>query len=148
MGIAIDVNVCDNNFFIDFLGIPASTAKGAAVIALKENATILSIAPLRLPEGKHRLIIEKVEVTRTGDFERDVKENMQRLTDIWGKWVAHYPEQWHWQHAQSRARPDGTTWFLGQDIQKMLASRKSPFLDPPRRCKEQHQGGRLPQAIS
>lgn len=148
LGIAIDLNVCSNQSFVDFLGIPAATAAGAAKIALRENANVISIAPIRNPDGKVRLIIEKIEVTRTGDFQRDVQENLQRITNVWSKWVANYPEQWHWQHPRWRTRPDGSDWTLEQDIGSMIAERKTPFLTPPRRCKEQLQGVRQPQTIA
>ncbi|MBX9653928.1 lysophospholipid acyltransferase family protein [bacterium] len=145
LGIAIDLNVCANQSFINFLGIPASTATGAAKIALRENASVISIAPVRDPDGKFRLIIDRIEITRTGDFQHDVQENMQRITNVWSKWVANYPEQWHWQHPRWRTRPDGSDWTLEQNIQSMIAERSIPFLTPPRRCKEQPQGVRQPQ---
>jgi lauroyl/myristoyl acyltransferase len=41
-----------------------------------------------------------VEVSRTGDYDRDLLENTQRFTKIVEEVVREYPDQWFWLHSR------------------------------------------------
>jgi KDO2-lipid IV(A) lauroyltransferase len=56
--------------------------------------------------GKYRLRFEPaMELIRTGDAERDVRENTQRFTKMLEDIIRKYPDQWVWVHGRWNARP-------------------------------------------
>src|SRR3970040_1651648 len=83
VGILMDQNVLegDGNVFADFFGVPASTTAGLARIALRTDAAVVPVFVLWDEEkGKYRLRFEPaLKLTRTGDTDRDVRENNARL---------------------------------------------------------------------
>jgi Kdo2-lipid IVA lauroyltransferase/acyltransferase len=48
-----------------------------------------------------------VELTRTGDTERDVLENTQEFTKVIEEIIRKYPDQWVWIHGRWNTRPAG-----------------------------------------
>jgi mitochondrial fission protein ELM1 len=82
---------------VNFFGRSASMATGAVRIALKYGTTILPIFFTRLGGPYVKLFIDKpFEVKKTGDRERDIRENLQELMYIYEKYIATYPEEYLW----------------------------------------------------
>jgi len=100
IGILSDQNVAAREgVFVDFFGRPACTGVGLAVLALRSGASILPGFMARQKSGKYKLILKPLaEVSRTGDYERDLLENTQRFTKIVEEIVREYPDQWFWIH--------------------------------------------------
>lgn len=94
--------------FVPFFGRPAKTPRGAAVFALRFNVPVLFVVALRKPNGKYRVVVERVEATSTGDRERDVDGIVARFTELLEKWVRTVPEQYFWQHRRWRRQPPDT----------------------------------------
>ena len=46
-----------------------------------------------------------VELTRTGDDERDIRENTARFTRVVEDVVRSHPDQWLWVHKRWKTRP-------------------------------------------
>jgi KDO2-lipid IV(A) lauroyltransferase len=110
VGMLIDTNmVAGQGIFVDFFGIPASTASGMARIALRTDAAVVptfTIWDERL--GKYRLRFDPaVELIRTGQGEADIQANTQQFTKIVEDYVRRYPEQWLWVHRRWKTRPEG-----------------------------------------
>jgi Kdo2-lipid IVA lauroyltransferase/acyltransferase len=124
LGIAIDLNVVGQGVVVDFMGIPAMAARGAAKIARMEDVPVLLTIPLRIGQGRFRFILEPVPMQKSADIEHDLQVNTQRMTDQFTAWVHRYPEQWQWQHARWRTRPDGSEWSLFTQIGEMRKTRK------------------------
>ncbi|MBW3533726.1 MAG: lysophospholipid acyltransferase family protein [Gemmatimonadetes bacterium] len=93
--------------FVDFMGVPAATARGPAVFALRAGADLfLGVALAR--EGRPRryhVRLEPVRVERTGDVEEDVRRLTAAHTAALEAWVRRAPEQYFWQHRRWRTRP-------------------------------------------
>jgi KDO2-lipid IV(A) lauroyltransferase len=110
VGILADHNtVIEEGVFVDFFGIPASTTSGLARIALRTDATVVpGFLRWDEPSGKYRLgFAPAVELSRTGDEERDVVENTARFTKIIECFVRAHPDQWLWVHKRWKTRPPG-----------------------------------------
>jgi len=91
--------------FVDFFGRPAATTKGLAVLALQTGAPVLPFFISRMKEGRHRFVIgQEVEISRTGDYDRDIFENTQRFTNIIEDNVRRYPEQYFWLHQRWKTK--------------------------------------------
>jgi KDO2-lipid IV(A) lauroyltransferase len=106
IGILSDQNVAaQEGVFVDFFGRPACTGVGLAVLALRSGASILPGFMARQKSGKYKLILKPlVEVSRTGDYERDLLENTQRFTKIVEEIVREYPDQWFWIHQRWKTK--------------------------------------------
>lgn len=91
--------------FVPFFGRLAKTPRGPAVFALRLDAPIVFGAAIRQPSGRYQMTFEPVEVTRTGDRERDTDEIVARYTAALERWVRIAPEQYLWQHRRWRRQP-------------------------------------------
>lgn len=110
VGILADQNTMpDEGVFVDFFGTPACTTTGIARVALHTDAVVVpGYAFWDDNLGKYRLRFEpSVELVRTGDTERDVKENTQRFAKVIEGIIRKYPDQWVWVHARWKNRPKG-----------------------------------------
>ncbi len=94
--------------FVPFFGRPAKTPRGAAVFALRFNVPVVFVVALRQPNGRYRIVVERIEAPQTGDRERDVDAIVARFTQHLEKWVRAVPAQYFWQHRRWRRQPPDT----------------------------------------
>ena len=110
VGILADQNTMpEEGVFVDFFGKTACTTTGLARVALHTDAAVVP-GYAYWDEGirKYRLRFEPaVELIRTGDTERDVFVNTQKLTKVIENIIRKHPEQWVWVHARWKTRPSG-----------------------------------------
>jgi Kdo2-lipid IVA lauroyltransferase/acyltransferase len=94
-----DQDAGDNGIFVDFLGMPASTAKGAVAFAMRTGATILNVFDVRQSDGSHVIkISEPMKIESSGDLQRDVREGVKGVTQTLEQMIYKYPSQWLWMH--------------------------------------------------
>lgn len=107
IGILLDQNVdWYEGVFVPFLGKPACTNKGLALVALRTGSPVIPIFSVRQPNGRYRIIFEdEVILKRTGDKIRDIEENTALFTRIIEKYVRRYPDHWFWFHKRWKTRP-------------------------------------------
>jgi KDO2-lipid IV(A) lauroyltransferase len=107
MGILSDQNVAKSEgVFVDFFGRPACTSVGLAVLALQSGAPVVPAFMPRMPDGRYTLFfLPPVEVTRTDDYESDLRVNTQRFTKVVEDIVRQYPDQWFWIHQRWKTKP-------------------------------------------
>ena len=120
IGILADQNTLPaEGAFVDFFGTLACTTTGIARVALHTDAAIVpGYAVWDETIGKYRLRFDPaLELTRTGDAERDVLENTQRFAKVIEGILRKYPEQWVWVHARWRVRPPGEADLYAADGQ-------------------------------
>jgi len=110
VGVLADHNTLHTEgVFVDFFGIPACTTAGLARFALHTDAAVVPgflhwDASLR----KYRLCFgPAIELVRSGDDARDIRENTQRFTLAVENYVRRYPDQWLWLHRRWKTRPQG-----------------------------------------
>ena len=110
VGILADVNTSlEEGVFVDFFGVPACTTTGLARVALRTEAAVVPgyvfwDANMR----KYRLRFEPaVALARSGDEERDIRENTQRFMRVVENYARRYPDQWLWVHKRWKTRPPG-----------------------------------------
>ena len=110
VGILADQNTMpQEGVWVDFFGVSACTSTGIARVALHTDAAVVPgyvywDAAMR----KYRLRFEPpVELVRTGDIERDVRENTARFAKVLEEIIRQHPEQWVWLHARWKNRPAG-----------------------------------------
>jgi Kdo2-lipid IVA lauroyltransferase/acyltransferase len=94
--------------FVPFFGRPAKTPRGAAVFALRFDTPVIFVVALRQPNGRYRIVVERIEAPQTGDRDRDVDAIVARFTQHLEKWVRAVPAQYFWQHRRWRRQPPDT----------------------------------------
>jgi KDO2-lipid IV(A) lauroyltransferase len=94
--------------YVPFFGRPAKTPRGAAVFALRFEVPVIFVVALRLPSGRFRVVVERIDAQRTGDRDRDVDAIVARFTERLEHWVREAPSQYFWQHRRWRRQPPDT----------------------------------------
>lgn len=94
--------------FVPFFGRPAKTPRGAAVFALRFNVPVVFVVALRQPNGRYRIVVERIEAPQSGDRDQDVDAIVARFTQHLEKWVRAVPAQYFWQHRRWRRQPPDT----------------------------------------
>lgn len=108
VGILADQNTMpEEGVFVDFFGKSACTTAGIARVALHTGAAVVpGYAYWDESIQKYRLRFEPpVELTRSGDTERDVFENTQRFAKALEEIIRKHPDQWVWVHKRWKTRP-------------------------------------------
>jgi len=94
--------------FVPFFGRPAKTPRGAAVFALRFEVPVIFVVALRKPNGRFRIVVERIEATRTSNMDRDVDAIVAAFTQRLESWVRVVPAQYFWQHRRWRRQPPDT----------------------------------------
>jgi Kdo2-lipid IVA lauroyltransferase/acyltransferase len=112
VGILADQNTMpEEGVFVDFFGVSACSTTGIARVALHtDSAVVPGYAYWDDDIGKYRLRFEPpVELSRTGDAERDIFENTQNFARVIEQIIRKHPDQWVWVHKRWKTRPQGET---------------------------------------
>ncbi len=108
---------------VNFLGKEASMPTGAVRFALKYGAAIIPVFYTRVDGPYHKVIVNPpLEINKTGDLEKDTRDNLQKLVGIFERHILAYPHEYLWTYKiwkYSRQRnililSDGKTGHLRQ----------------------------------
>ena len=102
--------------FVPFFGRPAKTPRGAAVFALRFGVPAYFCAAVLERDGRYRFVVTPVEITPSGDRDRDVDALVSRYTTILEEWVRRYPEQYFWHHRRWKRQPPDTPLELRDPV--------------------------------
>jgi KDO2-lipid IV(A) lauroyltransferase len=103
VGILLDQNATRaEGVFVPFFGVPASTSKGLAVLALRTGAPVVPVFLRREPDGGHCIDVSAPLVPPPdGDIEAYTAMFNLAIEAA----IRRAPEQWFWMHARWRTRP-------------------------------------------
>jgi len=107
LGVLADQNIASlPSVTVDFLGRPARTPVGPALLARRAGVPLIPMFVVREADNNYRMVVEAPLVPSR---EKKIKEAVAEDTAAWSeavaRWVARYPEQWVWVH--DRWRPEG-----------------------------------------
>jgi KDO2-lipid IV(A) lauroyltransferase len=95
----IDQNAGKTGVSLKVFGREARIPRGAAEFALKTGTPVVFAYILREATGKHRLVIsEEIQLSRTGDYQQDLRDNTAAFIGMVQSVVSKHPEQWLWMH--------------------------------------------------
>ncbi|MFZ2386063.1 MAG: ELM1/GtrOC1 family putative glycosyltransferase [Candidatus Omnitrophota bacterium] len=84
---------------VDFFGREASMSSGVVKIAMKYGAAVIPVFYERLDGPYTRIrVLEPFEIIKTGDEERDLRENLQRLTRVFEECISSAPREYLWMY--------------------------------------------------
>jgi len=100
--------------FVPFLGRPAATNFGLAMLALKSGAPVLPTFSVRGADGRHRAWIgPPIPAAEEGDLPARIGVSTARYTAAIEEYVRRYPEQWFWVHNRwKRTQEPGEALWL------------------------------------
>jgi len=83
----------------DFLGQPAWTFTGPAVLAARTGARVFMVFCLREPSGSLRMeLLPELQLRDTGDRKEDVEANTRLINDALEQAIREHPDNWLWLH--------------------------------------------------
>jgi KDO2-lipid IV(A) lauroyltransferase len=107
LAIATDQDARKRGIFVDFMGIPSSTAIGPAVFHLRTGAAMVFILAIRREYAKFDVYFENIGSDNGGMLnDATIQEITQQHTRILSNWILRYPEQWFWMHRRWKSRPE------------------------------------------
>jgi KDO2-lipid IV(A) lauroyltransferase len=92
--------------FVPFFGRPARTPPGAAVLALRTRAPVVTVFIRRRPTGGHRISFERFPVD-AGAGKGQIIELTARFTAAIEAAIRRAPAEWVWWHERWRRQPQG-----------------------------------------
>ena len=99
LAILPDQHTAVGGMVVDFLGRPAATPVGPAILALRTGCAIVPLfGPRRSDDTIDGYVMPAVELVQTGDRDHDIMENTKILNEILAEQISRYPEQWLWLH--------------------------------------------------
>jgi KDO2-lipid IV(A) lauroyltransferase len=110
-GLLADQDAGPGGIFVEFMGVPASTPRGPALLALRAGARLFGAACVVHPGPPRRYVVhvEPLDVERTGDVDEDVRRLTRAHADFLGRFVAAAPEQYFWQHKRWKTPPEAAS---------------------------------------
>ncbi|OGP92364.1 MAG: hypothetical protein A2156_14900 [Deltaproteobacteria bacterium RBG_16_48_10] len=100
IGILIDQRAKrSEGVWIDFFGKKAPTTPALAVLAMRTGAPVIPVFMVRDGFKRHRVLIQKpLEIDHSGDIQKDIETNTQRINCTLESMIRLYPDQWFWVH--------------------------------------------------
>ena len=121
IGFVLDQNMTeDEGVFVEFLGRPACTMPGLAVLARRYHVPVVPAyvrrdADLRCHTAT---FLPEVEWESVGpDPKADVHHNTQRYSRVMEEVIRERPDQWFWCHRRWKTQPDDAPGELGTEVQ-------------------------------
>jgi KDO2-lipid IV(A) lauroyltransferase len=107
VGVLLDQSALrSERVFVPFLGRPAATNVGLAMLALKSGAPVLPAFSARGPDGRHRAWIgEPIPPVSEGRREERMGVMTARYTAAIEAQVRRHPDQWFWVHDRWKRGP-------------------------------------------
>ena len=82
---------------VKFFGHDAAMSVGAVKLALKYDCAIIPVFYTRIRGPFTKIILDQVyTVTKSGNSAIDLKENLQKLINIYEKYIRQYPQEYLW----------------------------------------------------
>ncbi len=107
--VAGDRDVTGHSHWVRFFDAPAPLPIGPVALALRTGATLLPAYTIRISTRKSLVLIDPpLELVRTGDFDRDIVINLERIARCLERMIRTDPGQWAvlqpvWASAEERA---------------------------------------------
>jgi KDO2-lipid IV(A) lauroyltransferase len=88
-----------NSIVVEFMGRPALTAVGVALMAQRTGCPVVPAFSVREPDGACRVrVFPALDLARTDSPEQDLRANTALFNRVIGDQIAAHPDQWLWLH--------------------------------------------------
>jgi len=95
VAVAADRDTTESGIMVDFFGAPARLPDGHVQLAMRTGAKLALFFGRREPDNTYTIEIHPpLELEDTGDFERDVRANVEKVVADLERVIRQHPEQW------------------------------------------------------
>jgi Kdo2-lipid IVA lauroyltransferase/acyltransferase len=105
VALAADQNVRRGGLFVDYFGVPASTARGPALFALRTGAPVVVGTSERLPGWRARYRVRFVRLGAADAIPFSEEALMRGYFEVLELAIREAPEQYFWPHDRWKSRP-------------------------------------------
>lgn len=106
LAILPDQHALQGGILTDFLGRPAWSFTGPALLAARTGAAVVPFFTVRKPDGTFDCEVgSPLDLQDTGDRDADVIANTQLILDAISEAIRRHPEQWLWLHDRWKMKP-------------------------------------------
>ncbi|OPX22703.1 MAG: hypothetical protein B1H03_03715 [Planctomycetales bacterium 4484_113] len=108
LGLLADQNGGQDGCFVPFFGIPASTVRGPAALALKFGTPMMVVVARRLAPFAFEFIVKPpLKLELPDDSEAAEEAILTAMNAAYEAVIREEPEQWLWIHQRFKTRPQG-----------------------------------------
>jgi len=107
VALLIDQDSRGGGVFVPFFGRPAHTPPGAAILALRTKAPVVSVFIHRRPEGGHAIVFDAIPVEPPAGAGRVLALTAQ-FTAVIEAAIRQSPSEWVWWHERWRRQPEAS----------------------------------------
>ncbi|MCK9582730.1 MAG: lysophospholipid acyltransferase family protein [Endomicrobiales bacterium] len=105
IAILADQDAHEDGVFVEFFGRPASTPKGPAMFALRQNCPMIAGHIFRARDGKFDVEFEVVQKPQAQNQDELIGMYMANFTKILEKNTRKAPDNWFWMHKRWKTKP-------------------------------------------
>jgi Kdo2-lipid IVA lauroyltransferase/acyltransferase len=99
LGMLPDQHAAEGGMLMEFLGRPAWTFTGPALLASRTRARVFAVFCVRQFEGPFRLVLlPEIRLASTGDRDADVVTNTRLINGVIEQAIREHPDNWLWLH--------------------------------------------------
>ena len=117
VALLIDQDSRGGGVFVPFFGRPAHTPPGAAILALRTKAPVVSVFIHRRPEGGHTIVFDAMPI-ESGGAGRVTALTAQFTAAIEAA-IRRSPAEWVWWHERWRRQPEASSTDAVRDAPEM-----------------------------
>jgi Kdo2-lipid IVA lauroyltransferase/acyltransferase len=119
LGILPDQHALNAGVLMQFLGRPAWSFTGPALLAARTGALVVPVFSVRQDDGTFDIeMLPPLEMVDTGDREADLLTNSQAILDALSDAIRRHPEQWLWLHDRWKMKsPDQTSDAVSEAVE-------------------------------
>lgn len=117
LALVADQDARQAGIFIPFLGRPASTFRGPALLALRSGAPVFIGTAVRTPDGTYRVRIRRIEWPEADDPESRLRALTAAHVAALEAAVRERPDQYLWHHRRWKTRPENGNGGVGARYQ-------------------------------
>jgi Kdo2-lipid IVA lauroyltransferase/acyltransferase len=115
VGLLMDQDTITDGVFVPFFHRKAYTPTGPASLAFRTGASVVVGFIVREGPDRHRILIEgPLTLPRSGDDDRDVRDQTARFTKMIEAQIRRTPEQWIWMHRRWKRKTEPETGSSSQ----------------------------------
>ncbi|TVR64943.1 MAG: hypothetical protein EA422_05225 [Gemmatimonadales bacterium] len=107
VALVADQDARSSGIFVDFFGVPASTARGPGLFAARTGSPVFLAVPERLPglRGRYRVTFEPMDLPMHPDRDEFVEAFTRRYMSQLEAAIRRIPEQYFWVHRRWKTSP-------------------------------------------
>ena len=100
-----DQSAPKEGLYVNFLGRPASTFTGPAIMSIRTGAPIVMGFAIREGNYGYRIVLEKIDFTPSESEDENIIKLTQLHTSMLEKYIRLYPDHWLWFHRRWKHQP-------------------------------------------